>query len=160
MALPYHKSDYRQLPQEDKITDAMRSAGVTAGAAYMFPWHSMKEMKSPEMQEKFKRGPIGQIRVMSSGVPNMGKFFALWFINCLIVSIFAAYVTSRSRAAGTEYLEVFRIAGTVAFAGYGLAQMQQSIWGGQPWKITTKHMIDSLIYAGVTAGTLGWLWPR
>jgi hypothetical protein len=31
MVLPYHKSDYRKLPEEDKVMDALRAAGVTAG---------------------------------------------------------------------------------------------------------------------------------
>ena len=28
MVLGYHKSDYRKLPDEDRVTDALRSAGV------------------------------------------------------------------------------------------------------------------------------------
>jgi len=38
MALSYHKSDYRKLPDEDRVTDALRSAGVTRGPAYFFPY--------------------------------------------------------------------------------------------------------------------------
>ena len=38
MVLPYHKSDYRKLPDEDRVTDAMRNAGVTRGPAYFFPY--------------------------------------------------------------------------------------------------------------------------
>ena|SRR5437660_1833144 len=32
MVLAYHKTDYRKLPDEDRVTDALRSAGVTRGA--------------------------------------------------------------------------------------------------------------------------------
>jgi len=160
MALPYHKSDYRFLPDEAKILDAMRASGVTPGAAYMFPGHTMKDMNTPEVQEKFKRGPVGLLYVRPSGIPKMGAFLLKWFVYCGVISIFAAYMASRSRPAGTEYLEVFRIAGTAAFLGYGAAQAQQSIWGGQPWRVTTKHIFDSLIYGGVTGGAFGWLWPH
>jgi hypothetical protein len=55
---------------------------------------------------------------------------------------------------------VFRIAGTVAFAGYALALAQPSIWYGRSWTATLKSMFDGLIYALLTAGTMGWLWPR
>ena len=33
MVLGYHKSDYRKLPDEDRVTDAMRTAGVARGPA-------------------------------------------------------------------------------------------------------------------------------
>ncbi len=49
MALPIHKSDYRKLPDEDKVTDTLRSVGVTPGRVYVFPYCKMKEMKSPEV---------------------------------------------------------------------------------------------------------------
>src|SRR5438874_6808449 len=42
MVLAYHKSDYRKLPDEERVTDALRSAGVTRGPAYFFPYFSFK----------------------------------------------------------------------------------------------------------------------
>ena len=38
MALPIHKSDYRKLPDEERVLDALRSAGVTPGRRYHFPF--------------------------------------------------------------------------------------------------------------------------
>ena len=160
MVLPFHKSDYRKLPDEDKVMDALRAAGVTAGLAYHFPHCDHKDMKTPEMIEKFKRGPMGFVTVMPSGAPNMLRFLGLWFDYCLIVAIFTAYVTGRTVAMGTPYLMVFRVAGTVAFMGYGLGHFVDSVWKGQTWGVTLKHMFDGLIYALLTAGTFGWLWPR
>jgi hypothetical protein len=43
---------------------------------------------------------------------------------------------------------------------YGLANLSNGIWKGQPWPMTIKEVIDGLIYALLTAGTFGWLWPR
>lgn len=159
MMLPIHKSDYRKLPDEDKVMDALRNVGVTPGPVYFFPHHEMKDMKLPEVQEKFKRGPLGMLYIKPSGLPNMGKFLGQWFVYCLVVSLFTAYISGRTMTAGTEFLQVFRVASTVAFMGYGLAQMQQSIWGGQPWGVTIKHVIDSLIYGLVTGATFAWRWP-
>jgi len=59
MVLAYHKSDYRKLPDEDRVTDALRNAGVTRGPAYFFPYFSFKEMKSAPTIEKMKGGPAG-----------------------------------------------------------------------------------------------------
>jgi nucleoside recognition membrane protein YjiH len=160
MALPIHKSDYRKLPDEDKVLEALRSAGVMPGRAYPFPFCTHKEMKSPEMMEKFKRGPVGLMTIIPSGSPNMGKFLGQWFVYCLVVGFFTAYLTGRTRPAGTEYLEVFRVAGTTAFLGYSLALIQDAIWKGETWGVNLKHVLDGLIYGLLTAGTFGWLWPK
>ena len=160
MALPTHKSDYRKLPDEAKVLDTLRATGITPGREYRFPYCTPKEMKSPENMEKFKRGPIGLLVIMPNGAMNMGKFLGQWFIYCVVVSIFAAYLTGRTRAPGTEYLEVFRVAGCTAFIGYALAQAQNSIWRGVTWGVTLKHMLDGLIFGLLTGGTFGWLWPR
>ena len=117
-------------------------------------------MKSPEVAEKFKRGPVGHLTVIPSGAPAMGKFMGQWFVYCLLIGVFVAYLTGRTRIAGTPYLEVFRVAGATAFLGYAGAVIQDSIWKGQTWGITFKHIVDGLIYALLTAGTFGWLWPR
>lgn len=160
MVLPYHKSDYRKLPEEDRVVDALRAAGVTPGPAYHFPHTTHKEMKSPEVVEKFKRGPIGLLTVIPSGAPAMGKYLGLWFVYCVMIGFLVAYMTGRTRLPGAQYLEVFRVAGTTAFIAYGLGQIQDSIWKGQTWGVTAKHVFDGLLYALLTAGTFGWLWPR
>ena len=160
MVLAYHKSDYRKLPDEDRVADAIRSAGVTPGPPYFFPYCSFKEMKSATMIEKMKRGPVGFLTVLPSGAPAMGKNLIQWFLYCLVISIFAAYLSGRLLAPGTVFLQVFRVVGTVAWLGYGAAHAQESIWSGRSWVVTLKHLFDSVIYALLTAGTFGWLWPR
>jgi hypothetical protein len=55
---------------------------------------------------------------------------------------------------------VFRFAGTTAFIGYSVALWQMSIWYRRAWSTTIKATVDGLIYALLTAGVFGWLWPR
>jgi len=160
MVLPYHKSDYRKLPEEVRVVDALRAAGVTPGPAYHFPHTTHKEMKSPEVVEKFKRGPIGLLTVIPSGAPAMGKYLGMWIVYCVVVSIVVAVVAGSTLSAGTRYLVVFHLTGLAAFLAYGVGQIQDSIWKGQTWGVTFKHVVDGLIYALLTAGTFGWLWPR
>ena len=160
MVLPYHKSDYKGLPGEEKVLDAIRAAGVTRGF-YTFPHcASHKDMNTPEHMEKLKKGPVGLMTIIPNGPPNMGKYLGTWFAYCLVVSVFVAYVTSRTVAPNTIYLEVFRVAGTVGFMAYGLAHAHESIWGGRSWGITLKYWFDGLVYGCLTAGVFGWLWPR
>jgi len=161
MLLPYHRGDCKRLPDEESIIQAMRSAGLKRGL-YMFPYSTHKEMKSPEMAEKFKRGPVGMVTVFPSpgGSDAMGKYMAMWFVFCLVINFFVAYVTGRTVMHGAPYLAVFRVAGTVGFMTYGLARLSDGIWKGQPWGMTFKEVFDGLVFGLLTAGTFGWLWPR
>lgn len=159
MLLTYHRSDYQRLPEEDKVMATLRTAGLRRGL-YAFPFCTPKEMKSPAMVEKYKQGPVGLMTVMPSGPPAMPKFLGLWFAYCLLVSFFAAYLTAHTVAPGTPYLAVFRVVGTAAFLAYGLGALPGGIWKGQTWSMTLKEVVDGLVYALLTAGTFGWLWPR
>lgn len=159
MLLTYHQSDYRQLPEEDKALAALRAFNLQRGV-YAFPFCNHKEMKSPAAMEKYKQGPVGFMTIFPSGPPNMPKFLVQWFVYCLLIGFFVAYLTGRTVAPGTDYLVVFRVAGTAGFLAYGLGHLSNGIWKGQTWSATIKEVIDGLIYGLLTAGTFGWLWPR
>jgi hypothetical protein len=159
MLLPYHRSDYKKLPDEDKVLPALRTAGLTRGL-YVFPFCTHKEMKTPEAIAKYNQGPVGMMTVFPSGTPFIPKFLGQWIAYCLVISFFVAYLTAHTVASGSNYLQVFRVVGTAAFLAYGLGVMSNGIWKGMPWGFVMKEAIDGLIYALLTAGTFGWLWPR
>lgn len=160
MVLPFHRKDYKQLPDEANLLASMRGYNIPPGD-YFFPHaRDLKEAGTAEMTEKFKQGPVGMMTVIPSGPPAMGKSLGTWFVFCLVVSVFVAYLTTRTLAAGTSYLAVFRIAATVAFMGYGMAQATESIWKGQAWSTTWKHILDGFVYGLLTGGVFGWLWPE
>ena len=159
MLLPYHRGDYKQLPDEDKVLATLRAAGLKRGL-YIFPYCTHKEMKSPAVQDKYKQGPVGMMTVFPPGPPAMPKYLIQWFVYCLVIGFFVAYLTGHTVAPGTNYLAVFRVAGTTAFLAYGLGNLSNGIWKGQTWSVTIKEVLDGLVYALLTAGTFGWLWPR
>ncbi len=160
MATPIHKNDYAKLPDEDGVMEALRKFGLSPGE-YVFPCvRSMKEMKDPAFLEKRKKGPVAFLTVMPGGDVSMGPALAQWFVYCLLVGVFAAYVAGRALGPGAHYLKVFRFAGVTAFVGYSLALWQNTIWYKRSWIVTLKSNIDGLVYGLLTAGTFGWLWPR
>ena len=159
MVLRYHRNDFRRLPDEDAVISALRPLNIPPGM-YVMPYASdTAEMKSPEYQEKLNAGPVGFMTFMRTGQVSMGGNLAQWFGYCLVVSFLAAYVAGRAVGPGGEYLEVFRFVCTSAFLGYSIGVMQNSIWYARPWSVTLKVMLDGLIYALLTAGVFGWLWP-
>jgi hypothetical protein len=160
MALPWHKSDYRKLPNENEVMESLRGYAIPPGD-YMVPRpSSMQDMRSPEFLEKMNKGPVMVVTVIPNGPTSMGRNLLLWFVFCVVVGFIAAYVTGRSLPVGTHYLRVFRFAGTTAFVGYAIGLWQMSIWYRRSWMTTFKSTVDGLIYALLTAGVFGWLWPR
>lgn len=159
MVLTYHRSDYRALPDEEGVLGAMRKAGVERGFYYAPHCVDPKEMAKPEVKEKFEKGPVAFITVLPSGMPSMAKPLVSWLVLCLVISLFVAYLAGRTLGPGSEYLAVFRVAGTAALLGYSGSTAADSIWRGQLWGTTFKHIFDGLVYALLTAGIFGWLWP-
>lgn len=160
MVFRYHSNDYRKFPDETAAAEALRKLSLPAGQ-YMYPYAgSTKEMSSPEFQAKVEKGPGVILTIWPGARSSMAPYLIQWFIYSLVVGIFAAYVAGRALEVGAGYLAVFRFAGVTAFACYAIAGWQESIWFKRPISVTLKNSFDGLLYALVTAGTFGWLWPR
>jgi len=160
MALGYHKNDIRALPREEDVMAALRPFNIPPGDYGMPKPSSMKDMGTPAFKEKMTKGPVAFMTVLPSGPFETGRQLAQWFVYAIVISFFAAYVTSRAVPVGADYLSVYRFAGTTAFIGYAMALPQQAIWYRRNWGTTLLSMFDGLIYGLLTGGTFGWLWPR
>jgi hypothetical protein len=160
MASPWHKSDYPRLPDEEAFRRAVGPLDLPQGD-YMIPRPASREdLKSAEFLEKHAQGPNVIMTVLPRGDWSMGRNLGMWFVYLLVVSVLTAYVTGRSTPPGAEYMHIFQLASTIAFIGYSVALWQMSIWYRRSWSITIKATIDGLIYGMLTAGVMGWLWPR
>jgi hypothetical protein len=160
MMTPWHKNEFPPLPDEEGVRKALRPFAIPPGE-YMIPrCLDHKEMRTPEFQEKLKQGPVAIMTVLPNGMMKMAEPLIKWFIYIVVVSIFAAYVASHAVAVGGSYLEVFRFVGATAFAAYAMALWQARIWYHRALATVVRSTIDGLLYACLTAGTFGWLWPR
>ena len=161
MVLRWHRSDYKTLPDEEGAVASLRRLSLAPGD-YLFPKPANPQaMKDPAFLAKWKAGPVGRMVIMKHGdAPSMGKPLGLWFLYCVVVAIFAAYIAGRALQPGAPYLQVFRFAGATAFVAYALGTWPESIWMGRPVATTIKTNIDGLIYGLLTGGVFGWLWPR
>ena len=142
MVLPHHKSDTRALPDESAVLDALGKQGLRPGL-YRFPWaRSMAEMKDPAFVAKLDKGPVGFVTVTPSGPFSMGRAMGLWIAYLVVIGACVAYLTGRVLPPGAHYLEVFRVAGTVAFLAYSGAQLPAAIWWGKPLGVAFKEILD------------------
>lgn len=159
MLLKYHRADYKQLADEESVTQGIRKAAPAPGV-YPLPYvMDPSRMKDPAVRKRYDDGPVGMLTVIPNGPPAMGKYLALWFLFCFIVSFVTAYVARNTLSYDTDAMTVFRITAAVAFAGYVLGYIQDSIWKGIPWSNSIRGMIDGVIYAVVTGLIFRLLWP-
>jgi len=155
MAMPWHKNDWRKVADQEAARQAL--AGLVPGQYNLPHCPDMNALKDPDMQRKFKEGPLAFITIVPSGLPAMGPKLALMFAYNLLVAVVCAYFVSRTAAPDADYLAIFRISGAVAFVAYGMAYVQESVWFGRPWLATIKTFLDALIYACLIGGAFGWL---
>ncbi len=159
MVFTYHNNDFGKIPSEDEVMETLRKFDIPPGD-YVIPYAGgMEAMKTEEYKAKMEKGPAAFITVTPSGPPAMGGSLVMWFAFILVVSIIAAYLTGRALGPDAPYLSVFRFAGCSAFLGHSLALLHNSIWYKRNWGATLKSMFDGLIFALLTAGVFGWLWP-
>ncbi len=154
----WHNVDYRGFNNEDDVAAALRK-GNPAPGIYMVPYCQPADMKKPEVQEKFKRGPLVFMFLRAGAPMAMGKSLTQWFVFCLVVSLFAGYVAGATLASGTAYMQVFRVTATAAFMAFGFSSVPSGIWWGQPWGPVFKDMVDGLIYGLIIGAVFACLWP-
>ncbi len=155
----WHRADLAALPREADLANALRALNVPPGD-YILPWCTHRQMRSEEFRHKLAQGPVVLMTVLPNGPVVMGRRLALWFVYLVVVAAFVACLGAQALPAGTPYPRVFRFVLVSGFLGYALALLQNSIWLSRSWLTTFKGLFDGLIYAALTAGTFGWLWPH
>jgi len=159
MVLKYENAEWEPIPGEDQLREAVRKLNLAAPGQYVFP-HMRGSADPQAAMKKWEEGPNGVLLLMKAQKFSMGGRLTLAFLFYLVVSFFAAYVASHALARGVDYLRVFQIVGAASFMGYSFGVFSDTIWFGRTWSSALKTAFSGLIYACLTAGTFGWLWPR
>jgi hypothetical protein len=160
MALKYHRADYKALPNEDAVRELLGKGSLARGL-YQLPYCvDGKAMQEPAQKAKYEKGPVAMITIIENGVPSLPKYLGQWFVFSFLISFISAYVARHTLHPGSDSILVMRITGTVAFVGYGLTNVLDSIWKGQPWSNTGRSLLDGAIYAVATGATFCTLWPK
>ncbi|HEV7768390.1 MAG TPA: hypothetical protein VGQ76_25550 [Thermoanaerobaculia bacterium] len=156
MAFPaWHNKDYGRVPDEKPILDAL--AGVKSGQ-YLVPFADWGKLTAEERTE-LQKLPAALLLVRNPGTFAFAKVLGQYFVFVVFVLVMVAYLTGHTRAPGADSLEVFRVAGTIAFATFALRGFPDSIWYGKPWKVTMKELVDGLLYSILVGAVFAWLWP-
>lgn len=158
VATRWHANDFGRFADEDAVMDALRPFNLVPGDYAAPQSESIAHMNSPEYIAKRARGPVFVLTVF--GQASILRNLLLWFVYSLVVATTAAYVASMTLPAGAPYPTVFRVTSTVALAGYVLALWQRWIRYSGSFGYTVRTTIDGLVYALLTGGVFGGLWPE
>jgi hypothetical protein len=174
MALPHHKKDMSELPNQKDVIEKIRALGLPPGN-YMFPGGgcSKEAMKDPEVQRCWKEGPLGFISLWKTP-PKMGPSMIGTFCVNLAVSVTIAYlawVTIGGVEAGTmggvagvearpglTFLSVFQVTGTAGILAYAFSHIPNALWFGTAKRAIVMNIIDGVVYGCITGAIFAWLW--
>jgi hypothetical protein len=158
MLLPFHKADFKELPDEDGLFQVLKSSGVAPGQ-YMFPHCADPSMmKDPAYKKKWEAGPHGSLLV-SATVPNFGRNLALVFLFYVVVGFFVAYIGAAALAPGAAGGKVLQVTGCAATLAYAFGAIPNAIFFGKPLRATALDVVDGVIYGVLTGIVFAWMWP-
>lgn len=154
VVLPHHFGDFSKLENEDELMSHLKNL---ESGNYMFPHAgSNKVQGSKEYQQQYAEGPRGTLNVYE--VPNMAVNMALTICYFLVTSLTIAYITNVACPAGdaaTDFLKVFRIAGTIGVLTYASSGVLNRIWfKAKMW----TDMLDGAVYGVVLGLVFAALW--
>lgn len=158
MLLPHHHKDIQFLEdKEAKYVEAVKSLDIKPGL-YMYPGCDHKDSKNPEVMERWNAGPWGVLTIFP-GKPNFAMNLIKTFIAFFVITVCVGYITGIGLDRGTDYMQVFRVAGTAAFMGHCLGGLCGSFFQGKPTRFIITDFIDGVVYALITAGIFASMWP-
>jgi hypothetical protein len=155
MVLRLHEKDWRKMPDEQRVIDALRAADVPQGN-YMFPGaDTMKEMNDPEYVVRYQDGPRGILTVMPAA--KMGKNLALTMLYFLVCSATFAYLGDFALGYDSvDFMTVFRFVSTIALLTFAASIVQHAIWFKNR---IFGHLIEAIVYALIAGLIFAGLWP-
>ena len=160
MVLPHHKSEWKALPDEDGIMNALREQDVAAPGQYVFPHCATNdEMKDPAFIKKYSEGPSGMMIVRPKGGWKMGKSLGQSFLYNVLLTTIAAYLATIALPRGADSGTVFRFIATAVWFGCAGALGWSVIWWARSVSSTLKEVGDGLVYGLMSGLIFMWLWP-
>ena len=161
VVLPHHKSDWSPLPDEEATTSTLNAQSLAPGMYLVpHPGDDKNPQANPEWVAKVKASSPAYVVVLPQAqLLNMGPTLGKNFAYLLLMGFFVAYVAAAALPMGTDYLKVFQVTGAAALLGHSMGAFPKAIFWGWTRSAVAKEFMDGVVYALVTAGVFGWLWP-
>ncbi|MEW6510311.1 MAG: hypothetical protein AB1428_05065 [Bacteroidota bacterium] len=152
MVLPLHDSALKTITNEEAVIAAMKS-GMNAKAVYTFPAMPRPEGTPAEQDaareawmKKYEAGPTGMVIFDPDGTsPMMPTQMVVGLINSILAAMIAAWLLSRSTAAGSGYIARVSFCGALGIFASLVTHTVNWNWMGYPLDYTTGLIADSVV---------------
>ncbi len=159
MALPHHKRDFIELPDEDGLMDFLRKSGLKPGN-YVFPdFRGREAMKKEKVCKALEEGPVGHLSLWPTPLTMGDKMFGT-FVVYLVVSVLIAYLTRVALPGAAGFSRVFQVAGTAGILAYCFSSIPNAIWFGSYKRTIVATVVDGIAYGCITGAIFAWRWPH
>lgn len=162
MVLPHHRAEWKRLPTEPDVLDALRKVPPPPGS-YAFPFANRHEMERADVKLAFERGPVGFLTIAARNRPPVPKMVAQTTLYFLVVSGIAggvAWLAAPAPKFGAPPAEIASVTFLVALLAYASASVPDSVWFGRSWRAFLAQLLDATACAAATAALFTWLWPQ
>jgi hypothetical protein len=158
-AMPWHKRDFGNVPDDDAVLDAIRQFNIPPGD-YLVPSPRLPDgRRNPDFVAKWATGPSVMMTVIPPSA-NMGRYMAQWFGFTALVALIAGWVTGTIVGRGRSDHAVFHYGAIVTFLSYSLGAWPLSIWYHRKWSTALKSAFDAILYGVTTGLVFAWMWPK
>jgi hypothetical protein len=156
---PWHKTEFKRLPDEDAIRKLLNAQGVGEGQ-WRIPYCATKdEATSPAHLAKIASGPVGIFQIEKPGGSTMGPRLIKSFVLYFFIALFTATMLRHSVVSGAAWRPVFHLAFGISFASHAIGHVQDAIWFSKSWRRVLFQALDSFVYALATAAIFAAMWP-
>lgn len=166
MFVRWHDKDLKGLPDEQQFMDDLSARSLEPGL-YMWPnCQGDHPHNSPEFKANWEKGPWGSINILG-GKPNfprnlIGSFLTNWAVSFAVavsIAMTLGAVSGAEVAITCSVCQVLLPVAILSAVAYCLGGLGNDLFLGKPCRFICTSILDGLIYAGVTAVMLWWLWP-
>lgn len=160
-AMPWHKTDYGNVPDDDAFLDEIRQHKIPPGD-YIVPSPRLPDgRRNPAFIEKWAKGPSVMMTVIPPSA-SMARYLGLWFVFTLVVAAVGGWVTFSVVGPGGHGHAIFHYGALITFLIYSLSlgAWPLSIWYHRKWSTALKGVLDSILYGVATGIVFVWLWPK
>lgn len=155
--LPHHFNDHAAIPDEDAFLKFLRSQNIPSGN-YIFPRpDKASEQHSKDNMQRYSEGPRGLLDVyeMPNMPLNMAKTICYFLVTVLTIG-YITHVACPPTVETTDFMRVFRIAGTIGILTYASSNVLHRVWFKK--RIWTE-ILDGIVYGMVLGLIFASLWP-
>lgn len=152
MALPLHDKSIKTIPEEQLITDTLKTV-ITQPGFYSFPgWRNADGSKVPmeDFKQKCLKGPIGSIVFIPGGKECMpAKTIVIGLINSLLISILGFIILWAARGSIQGILLRGVFLGAVGVLVWLAAWLPAWNWMSYPCDYIAPYLVDLVVGFGL-----------